>query len=179
MRESVAAMRGDDPFCMIAAGKADAYKVYEDDQVMIILDKKPASLGHVLVITKEHYEAVEDVPPDVLVRAWLSASAVAHYLRKVKGALGVNLITNSGSPAGQVVFHFHIHVIPRWDPGPIVRGVRHDLTDEEARRAQAIYEGLHEVIREYLQSATEAALRTQDPPHSGSASPSSSQRQLY
>ena len=172
-------MKGDDPFCLIAAGKAKAYTLYEDDYVMMILDKKPASLGHALVITREHYEAVEEVPPSLLVRAWLVASAAARYLRKLKGAAGVNLITNSGSPAGQVVFHFHIHVIPRWEAGPIVRGVRHDLTEEEARTAQEIYKGLGDVIKEYLALGSEAALRTQDPPHVFSASPSSSRRQLY
>ncbi len=155
MPESAAAMRGNDPFCRIAAGEEDAYVVYEDDELMIILDKAPASFGHALVITKEHYDAVEDVPPTVLARSWLAASAAARYLRKVRGALGVNLITNSGSPAGQVVFHFHIHVIPRWDPGPIRRGVRHELTGEEAAEAVKLYEGVRDVIRGFIEGSAQ------------------------
>ena len=142
-------MRGDDPFCRIARGEGKAYVAYEDEEFMVILDKAPVSFGHALVITREHYEAVQDVPPPTLARAWLIASAVARHLRVNRKAPGVNVLTNSGSAAGQVVFHFHIHVIPRWEEA-FRRGVRHDLTEDEALRALELYSGLDNVIKEYL-----------------------------
>jgi len=74
-------LRGDDPFCRIARGEGKAYVAYEDEEFMVILDKAPVSFGHALVITREHYEAVQDVPPPTLARAWLIASAVARHLR--------------------------------------------------------------------------------------------------
>jgi len=89
------------------------------------------------------------------------AAAVTRYLRERLGAPGVNVVTNSGAQAGQVVFHFHVHVIPRWRdcPPPIFsdEGVdvsrvarRHRLTEEEAREVLSGLRGLPEFIRGYL-----------------------------
>ncbi|MGC9072267.1 MAG: HIT domain-containing protein [Acidilobus sp.] len=139
-----------DTFCRIARGEERAYVIYQDEDIMMILDKAPVSLGHALVITREHYEGVQDAPPRLLAKVWVAASAAATFLRKVREAPGVKVVTNSGSPAGQVVFHFHVHVIPSWEPGPFRRGVRHDLTEEEAQRAIRLYEGVQDVIRSYL-----------------------------
>lgn len=163
---------GSDPFCRIARGELSAYFVYQDDDIMVILDHMPISKGHLLVITKRHYTAVEKVPPATLVKAWLTASALAKFYREVAGAPGVNVGTNSGRPANQVVFHFHIHVVPRWEPGPPRRGERHELTEGEAREVLAMTRQAVPIIKEYLKVAE--ALSTQDPPHrAGSGMPSS------
>lgn len=143
-------MEGDDPFCRIARGEEPAYFVYEDDDLMVILDHMPARFAHSLVVTKGHYAAVEDVPPRLLAKAWLVASALARYLRREAGAVGVNVITNSGAPARQVVFHFHVHVIPHWPDEPEPH--RHPLTKEEAERALSLLSGSARLIKEYLDS---------------------------
>jgi len=114
-----------------------------------------------LVISRDHYESVDSAPPEAVSRAFLVAAAVTRYLRERLGAPGVNVVTNSGAQAGQVVFHFHVHVIPRWRdcPPPIFsdEGVdvsrvarRHRLTEEEAREVLSGLRGLPEFIRGYL-----------------------------
>ncbi|MEB3774622.1 MAG: HIT domain-containing protein, partial [Desulfurococcales archaeon] len=99
-------------FCAILEGVENAYFVYRRHGLAVILDKYPASKGHLLVIPEEHHEAVQDTPPKLLARAWVAASALAHIYRVRLGAPGVNVLTNSGRIAGQVIFHFHVHVIP-------------------------------------------------------------------
>jgi histidine triad (HIT) family protein len=132
-------LRDDDAFCRIARGEERAYVAYSDDEVMVILDRSPICRGHLLVISRDHYEGVDSAPPEVVSRAFLVAAA----------------------EAGQVVFHFHVHVIPRWRdcPPPIFsdEGVdvsrvarRHRLTEEEAREVLSGLRGLPEFIRGYL-----------------------------
>ncbi|MGC8566838.1 MAG: HIT family protein [Caldisphaera sp.] len=120
-------------FCEISSGKLPAYKIYEDEDLLVILDKKPVSKGHLLVIPREHYEGIQDTPPNVLAKTWLAASALAKIYRINLNALGVNVLTNSGEAAGQVIFHFHVHVIPRWDLENYRKHSRHDLDDNEAK----------------------------------------------
>jgi len=127
--------REDCVFCRIVKGEEESYTVYDDSDIQVILDKYPVSRGHLLVITKKHYEGVQDVEPPLLAKAWLAASALASVYRKELKASGVNVVTNSGRAAGQVVFHFHIHVIPRWSAmGSEFWGERRILTDDEAKR---------------------------------------------
>ncbi len=104
-------------FCGIIDGRLDAYKVYEDDDVLVILDKYPATKGHLLVLTKRHYESVHDADYRDVAKAFVVAGALARIYRVKVGAPGVKIVANSGRPAGQEVFHLHIHVIPYW-PGP-------------------------------------------------------------
>ena len=137
-------------FCSIAAGEAESYQVYRGHGLMVILDKYPVSRGHLLVIPVEHYEAVQDTPPRLLAKAWVAASALAHVYRSRLGARGVKVLTNSGRIAGQVIFHFHIHVIPYWGDGQLGRGV---LTREEALSVLELLEPHKDVIEEYLRDA--------------------------
>ncbi len=138
-------------FCAIARGEAPAHVVYEDDDVMVILDKYPVSLGHLLVITREHYEAIHTTPPRLAAKAFLVASALARVYRERLGAPGVKVLTNSGAPAGQVIFHTHIHVVPYW---PDRRRVpREEVTEEEARRVIAMLKPHLDVVEEVLAEA--------------------------
>jgi len=154
-------LRGDDAFCRIARGEERAYVAYSDDEVMVILDRSPICKGHLLVISRDHYEGIDSAPPEVVSRAFLVAAAVARYLRERLKAPGVNIVTNSGAQAGQAVFHFHVHVIPRWEdcPPPVFSDEgtnisrvarRHRLTEEEAREVLSGLRGLPEFIRGYL-----------------------------
>ncbi|MEM3996977.1 MAG: HIT family protein [Pyrobaculum sp.] len=132
-------------FCKIARGEAPAWRVYEDEEFLVILDKYPASYGHLLVVPKEHFTNVIDVPVDKAKRGFEIATRLAKAWAKL-GARGVNIVTNAGREAGQVVFHFHIHVIPRWG-GPLTWHGREEIKESEARE---VVDKLTSILHEYF-----------------------------
>ena len=99
-------------FCDIVAGKSPASVVYEDRDVMALLDINPIQRGHTLVIPKKHYVDIWDIPPDVLTSVVAATKHVAQRMRDVWKTEGVNTFSANGKPAGQDVYHFHMHVIP-------------------------------------------------------------------
>ncbi len=101
-------------FCKIACGRLPAAKIYEDADVVAVLDIYPACPGHVLVIPKMHYADVFDAPAATIAKVSKISKKIAMRLKKSLGAKGVNIINNSGAVAGQVIFHLHFHVIPRF-----------------------------------------------------------------
>ena len=101
-------------FCRIAAGRAPAVKVCETPGVLAFLDIAPVNYGHTLIIPKVHYENLLDLPEAVWTEMGQVARRVAQALRQVFYAQGVNLGMNNFEAAGQVVFHAHLHVIPRY-----------------------------------------------------------------
>lgn len=101
-------------FCKIAKGEVSSYKVYEDDEIYAFLDVSPASKGHTLVITKEHFDNFLMVPRDLVEKAFTVAQKIGQVLVSEFHAEGVNILTNVNKAAGQSVMHFHIHVIPRY-----------------------------------------------------------------
>ncbi|MGC8570893.1 MAG: HIT family protein [Caldivirga sp.] len=117
-------------FCRIIAGKAPGYIVYEDEETIAILDKYPINKGHVLVMPKRHYRDIFEIPPETLCRVMRTAKLIAKAVANGLKADGVRLIQNNGSSAGQVVFHFHVHVIPYYGSG--YRPHRVELSREEA-----------------------------------------------
>lgn len=137
-------------FCRIVRGEEHSYTLYKGNGVQVILDKYPVSKGHILVLSEEHYESVHDAPPEILSRVWLVASAIAKVYRVHLGAPGVNIVTNSGETAGQVVFHFHVHVIPRWAHMRGFWSGRHELSEEEARDVMEMLKPHMTVVDEYL-----------------------------
>ena len=137
-------------FCKIVRGDEESYTIYKGNGVQVILDKYPVSRGHLLVLSEDHFEGVHSTPPEVLARVWIVASALARIYRVNLGAPGVNIVTNSGITAGQVIFHFHVHVIPRWSQ---VRGFwsgRHELRREEAEEVLEMIKPHVALIEEYL-----------------------------
>jgi histidine triad (HIT) family protein len=102
-------------FCKIAQGQIPAMKIYEDEDILAFLDISPASKGHALVITKEHFDNFLVVPKDLLGKAYAVAQRIGQAQVAQLGAKGCNIITNVNEIAGQSVKHFHIHVIPRYD----------------------------------------------------------------
>jgi len=140
-------------FCEIVRGERPAYMVYNDRGVAVFLDIFPVEKGHLLVVPTEHFEAVHDAPPSVVARVYTTAAALARIYRERLGAPGVNIFTNSGRAAGQEVFHFHVHVIPRWEGGGFRRLLqRHRLTEEEAREVLEMLGPHVGLIDEYLDS---------------------------
>lgn len=123
-------------FCDIVAGKIPSHKVYEDEHVLAFLDIMPASKGHTLVIPKTHAAGLDDIAPDVLAQTILGAQTVARTLRTKLGPDGLNMIQNDGAAAGQEVFHYHLHLLPRWRDDRTALG-RRGKTDHDALAALA------------------------------------------
>lgn len=110
-------------FCKIVSGKAPASVVYEDSEVMALLDIYPVQKGHALVIPKQHFVDIWDIEPDVLSKVVSVVKRVAQRMQQVMDTEGVNTFSASGKPAGQDIYHFHMHVIP------LGRGERTKFTD--------------------------------------------------
>ena len=102
-------------FCKIANGEISSATVYEDEDFRVILDLGPATKGHALVLPKEHWANLFELPDEVAQKGILVAKKVAGKLRDALGCDGFNIVQNNGTAAGQTVFHFHIHLIPRYE----------------------------------------------------------------
>lgn len=100
-------------FCKIASGEIPSHKVYEDSDVFAFLDAKPINPGHTLVIPKEHYKDLYETPDEILKKLSVAVKKVALSVKKGLSPDGINIGMNNEPAAGQVVFHAHIHVIPR------------------------------------------------------------------
>ncbi|PDV97436.1 HIT family protein [Candidatus Chloroploca asiatica] len=101
-------------FTKIVNGEIPSAKVYEDDLTLAFLDINPASRGHTLVICKPELPSLLDLPPDLLAATTRTTQLVARALMAALEPDGFNILQNNGSAAGQVVFHYHVHIIPRW-----------------------------------------------------------------
>ena len=102
-------------FCEIVKGTKPAYIVYEDDRTMVFLDKRPYNPGHLLVIPKEHYENIYDIPEELLAHLIIIVKKMSIVLKNALNASGIRLVQNNESSAGQVIFHFHFHIIPYYN----------------------------------------------------------------
>jgi histidine triad (HIT) family protein len=101
-------------FTKIIKGEIPCAKIYEDDQVFAFLDINPINPGHTLVIPKEPYENICEIPNEILEKMIVIAKQIAIKQKEVLNADGINIGMNNGKDAGQEVFHAHIHVIPRY-----------------------------------------------------------------
>ena len=126
-------------FCKIANGEIPSTKLYEDDDFCVILDLGPATRGHALILPKEHYADVTELDPAVAAKVLPLAAKIGTAQKKALGAAAFNTVINTGKEAGQTVFHFHTHVIPRyedeaaivsWTPG---EAAPEDLADIKER----------------------------------------------
>ena len=102
-------------FCRIARGEAYASRIYEDDDVMAFLDARPVNEGHTLVISRKHYENVFEIPDEELAKIHRVAKKVAAAVMKSEKAEGIRILQNNGKAANQVIFHFHVHIIPEYE----------------------------------------------------------------
>ena len=102
-------------FCKLANGVFPTNTIYEDDKFRVILDNGPATKGHALVLPKEHYANVFEMPDDLLGEAIKVAKKVAINVKEKLSCDGINLVQNNGEAAGQTVMHFHLHIIPRYE----------------------------------------------------------------
>jgi len=100
-------------FCELIHGGGEVSICYEDSQALAFLDVQPVNSGHVLVVPRQHYESLADIPSDLARHLFDVALRLGPIVRRLAGADGLNMIVNSGASAGQDVFHYHVHVIPR------------------------------------------------------------------
>lgn len=100
------------PFCSIANGSASASMVFEDSDVLAFMDLNPISEGHVLIVSREHWENLYEIPEEKLGKLLAVVKQVAIAAKKTVGADGIRIIQNNGKCAGQVVMHIHFHVVP-------------------------------------------------------------------
>lgn len=101
-------------FCKIANGEIPSRTVYEDDRFRVILDNGPATKGHALVLPKEHFANLFEIPEDWAADAFKIAKKVGLTVTETLHADGLNIVQNNGAVAGQSVNHFHVHIIPRY-----------------------------------------------------------------
>jgi histidine triad (HIT) family protein len=100
-------------FCEIANGRIPSIRVYEDDDFIVFMDINPISNGHCLLVTRNHYSTLIDVPDEILAKALPLAKNLARAAMLGVGATGFNIVGNNGAIAGQLVDHWHLHIIPR------------------------------------------------------------------
>lgn len=126
-------------FCKIVDGVIPSTKLFEDDDFMIMLDIGPATFGHALILPKNHYANLYEMPEELLAKAICLAKVFGEKLVNALGADGLNLVQNNGLAAGQTVFHYHMHLIPRyeadgvgelWTPGTLSDEKRQEIIEK-------------------------------------------------
>lgn len=129
-------------FCKIANGSIPSKTIYEDEKFRVILDLGPATKGHALILPKEHYQDIYEIPEETAGEAMRLAKKMAVLMTEKLGCDGFNIVQNNGETAGQTVKHFHIHLIPRykddgqhilWEPGEVTQDelelIKRQITD--------------------------------------------------
>lgn len=119
-------------FCKIVRGELPSKTIYEDDDFRVILDLKPVTRGHALIIAREHADNLYELPEETAGKAMILARRLAGVLREKLHCDGLNLMQNNGEVAGQTVSHFHLHMIPRYEgDGQEINLVPGEATQEE------------------------------------------------
>lgn len=123
-------------FCKIANGDIPSATLYEDDNFRVILDLGPATKGHALIVPKEHFANLFELPEELIAQAFVLAGKMAARMKDALNCDGFNIVQNNGISAGQTVFHFHIHLIPRydhdgagisWKPGSLTEETKNEI----------------------------------------------------
>jgi histidine triad (HIT) family protein len=100
-------------FCDLIAGAAEVSICYEDATALAFLDIQPVNPGHILVVTRQHFESLRDLPHETAMHLFDVALRLEPVVRRLTSADGFNIVVNSGAAAGQDIFHYHVHLIPR------------------------------------------------------------------
>ena len=126
-------------FCKIAHGEIPSATLYEDEDFRVILDLGPASKGHALILPKAHAANIYEISDDMAAKAMILAKKMATKMTEALKCDGFNIVQNNGEPAGQTVFHFHMHLIPRyegdqvgitWKPGTLTDEVKNEILEK-------------------------------------------------
>lgn len=108
-------------FCKIVNGEIPSYKIYEDENIIAILDISQATKGHTLIISKKHYKNLYEIDELSAGKIFKAVPKIANAIKKAFNPIGLNLIINTDKPL-QTVLHFHMHLIPRYEREDIVIG---------------------------------------------------------
>lgn len=120
-------------FCKIAAGDIPSATIYEDADFRVIMDIEPASKGHALILPKEHYANLYELPEELAAKALVVAKKVITKMTDIVGCDGYNVLQNNGTVAGQTVFHYHMHLIPRYEEDDVTITWKHGTLTEEVK----------------------------------------------
>lgn len=119
-------------FCKIANGEIPAATLYEDEDFRVILDLGPASKGHALILPKSHAANIYELSDELAAKAMILAKKMAAAMTEALHCDGFNIVQNNGEAAGQTVFHFHMHLIPRYNnDGVGLTWIPGTLSDED------------------------------------------------
>ncbi len=130
-------------FCEIVAGRSPAHRVFEDEEVLVFMDIQPVSEGHTLIIPKVHYENLFEATEDAMAAVARVSVRVARAIRQAFAPDGVFVAQTNGVAAGQTVFHYHLHLIPRWHGSlPQLHGRRTAAPEDLAATASRIAHAL-------------------------------------
>ncbi len=131
-------------FCKIIQNEIPAIKIYEDETTLAFLDIRPVNKGHVLVIPKDHFENVYTTPAELWCRVMLTVQKVAIAVKNAVSADGLNIIMNNESAAGQIVFHTHVHIVPRENEDGFMHwpGKAYDSENEAKELGEKMVEAL-------------------------------------
>lgn len=126
-------------FCKIIAGEIPSHTIYEDEKYKIILDVGPATKGHALILPKNHYANLYELPEEDAAEVFkLAKKMMIHMTDKLK-CDGFNIVQNNGETAGQTVYHFHMHLIPRYkNDGEILKYIAGEPSQEELAQIKDI-----------------------------------------
>lgn len=126
-------------FCKIANGEIPSSTLYEDEKVRVILDISPASKGHALILPKEHYANLYEISDEMATHVIKTAKKMAKKMQEELKVEGLNVVQNNGKLAGQTVFHYHMHLIPRyqgdgvnvkWETGELSDAMKEELLEK-------------------------------------------------
>ncbi len=133
-------------FCKIISGKIPAEILYENDDVIAVLDINPIHFGHALILPKRHCKDFLDVPEEMYHSILYAAKIVTHALVQSLHLEGFNLFSNNGTIAGQSVFHFHLHITPRYSDDDIrfVLKLKRYSSGEMKRYGELIRQFIHQ-----------------------------------
>ncbi|MBQ8412091.1 MAG: HIT family protein [Lachnospiraceae bacterium] len=131
-------------FCKIGKGEIPSATIFENSQFKVILDVAPANKGHVLIITKEHFDNIFDMDAETAGKLFSLATVVARAVKEETGCEGMNVLQNNGAVAGQTVNHFHLHLIPRYSDDKVNVSWEPMITvaEEQEALAKAIKKGI-------------------------------------
>lgn len=118
-------------FCKLANGDIPTATLYEDDDFRVILDAGPAAKGHALILPKEHYANLYELDDELAAKVMVLAKKMITNLTDILGCDGYNIVQNNGEAAGQTVFHFHLHMIPRYKDDEVGLGWKMGTLSEE------------------------------------------------
>ena len=121
-------------FCKLANGDIPTNSIYEDEVVKVIFDASPAAPGHILILPKNHYDDIYSMDDETAAHVFKVAVKLSKAYRKALDFDGLNIVQNNGEAAGQTVFHFHMHIIPRYENDTVNIGWKPgSITDERIK----------------------------------------------